>query len=76
VPGLLTGIASSATGCKGTAIPIDPAVLAKSIGTLTDLDPVGDLAATLQQAMQAAKQLFDAEHPARNRKVEGSPWGL
>jgi len=43
------------------AMPIDPAVLAKSIGTLTDLDPVGDLAATLQQAMQAAKQLFDAD---------------
>jgi hypothetical protein len=39
VPGLLTGFASSATGTKGTATPIDPAMLAKSIGTLTDLQP-------------------------------------
>jgi GAF domain-containing protein len=61
VPGLLTGFASSATGRKGTAMPIDPGTLAKSIGTLTDLDPLGDLPATLQQAVQAAKQLFDAD---------------
>jgi GAF domain-containing protein len=42
-------------------MPIDPAMLAKSIGTLTDLQPDQDLAATLQQAVQAAKQLFDAD---------------
>jgi hypothetical protein len=39
---------------------IDPAMLAKSIGTLTDLDPRRELPATLQQAVLAAKQLFDA----------------
>jgi hypothetical protein len=39
-------------------MPIDPAMLAKSIATLTDLDPEQDLAATLQQAVMAAKQLF------------------
>ena len=42
-------------------MPIDPAMLAKSIGTLTDLDPQGDLPATLRQAVQAAKQLFDGD---------------
>ena len=42
-------------------MPIDPAMLAKSIGTLTDLQPHQDLVATLQQAVQAAKQLFDAD---------------
>jgi GAF domain-containing protein len=42
-------------------MPIDPAKLAKSIGTLADLDPTRDLAATLQQAVDAAKRLFDAE---------------
>jgi GAF domain-containing protein len=61
MPGLLTGFASSATGPRHTLMPIDPAMLAKSIGTLTDLDPTRDLAATLQQAVRAAKQLFDAE---------------
>jgi GAF domain-containing protein len=61
VPGLLTGFASSATGSKGTPMPIDPADLAKSIGTLTDLHPEQDLAATLQEAVLAAKQLFDAD---------------
>ena len=39
-------------------MPIDPAMLAKSIATLTDLDPERDLAATLEQAVVAAKQLF------------------
>jgi putative methionine-R-sulfoxide reductase with GAF domain len=39
-------------------MPIDPAMLAKSIATLTDLDPELDLAATLEQAVVAAKQLF------------------
>jgi GAF domain-containing protein len=58
LPGLLTGFASSATGPKGTLMPIDRAMLAKSIATLTDLDPEQDLAATLQQAVVAAKQLF------------------
>jgi hypothetical protein len=57
----LTGFASSATGPKGTLMPIDPAMLAKSIGTLTDQDPQQDLAATLQQAVRAAKQLVDAD---------------
>jgi GAF domain-containing protein len=42
-------------------MPIDPSMLAKSIGTLTDLQPDQDLPATLQQAVQAAKQLFDAD---------------
>jgi GAF domain-containing protein len=39
-------------------MPIDPALLAKSIAALTDLDPERDLAATLEQAVVAAKQLF------------------
>ena len=39
-------------------MPIDPALLAKSIATLTDLDPHQDLAATLEQAVVAVKQLF------------------
>ena len=42
-------------------MPIDPSMLAKSIGTLTDLHPELDLAETLHQAVQAAKQLFDAD---------------
>jgi GAF domain-containing protein len=46
---------------KGTRMPIDPAMLAKSIGSLNDLDPTRDLVATLQQAVLAAKQLFDAQ---------------
>src|SRR5829696_3921530 len=36
-------------------------MLAKSIGTLTDLHPKHDLPATLHQAVIAAKQLFDAD---------------
>jgi len=36
-------------------------MLAKSIGTLTDLQPQQDLVLTLYQAVQAAKQLFDAD---------------
>ena len=58
MPGLLTWFASSATGPKGTPMPIDPSMLAKSIATLTALDPERDLAATLEQAVVAAKQLF------------------
>ena len=42
-------------------MPIDPSMLAKSIGTLTDLHPEQDLNSTLQQAVIAAKQLFDAD---------------
>jgi GAF domain-containing protein len=42
-------------------MPINPSMLAKSIGTLSDLHPELDLAETLQQAVQAAKQLFDAD---------------
>jgi putative methionine-R-sulfoxide reductase with GAF domain len=42
-------------------MPIDPATLAKSIATLTDLDPRRDLAATLEQAVVAAKQLFEVD---------------
>ena len=45
-------------------MPIDPSMLAKSIGTLADLDPEQDLAATLHQAVIAAKQLFDADAPS------------
>jgi GAF domain-containing protein len=48
-------------GSKGKAMPIDPSMLAKSIGTLTDLHPDQDLPATLHQAVIAAKQLFDAD---------------
>jgi putative methionine-R-sulfoxide reductase with GAF domain len=39
-------------------MPIDPALLAVRMATLTDLDPQRDLAATLEQAVVAAKQLF------------------
>ena len=39
-------------------MPIDPATLATSIATLTDLDPERDLTSTLTQAVVAAKQLF------------------
>jgi len=42
-------------------MPIDPAMLATSIATLTDLDPEQDLAATLDQTVVAAKQLFAVE---------------
>src|SRR5215208_2349711 len=42
-------------------MPIDPSMLAKSIGTLSDLHPDQDLAATLHQAVVAAKSLFDAD---------------
>ncbi len=42
-------------------MPIDPSMLAKSIGTLTDLHPERELAETLQQAVITAKQLFDAD---------------
>ena len=42
-------------------MPIDPALLAKSIATLADLDPERDLADTLQQAVVAAKQLFQVD---------------
>jgi GAF domain-containing protein len=42
-------------------MPIDPSMLAKSIGTLTDLDPSHDLAATLQEAVDAAMRLLDGD---------------
>jgi GAF domain-containing protein len=42
-------------------MPIDPAMLAKSIATLTNLDPERDLAATLEQVVVAAKQLFGVD---------------
>ena len=42
-------------------MPIDPVLLAKSIATLTDLDPERDLAATLNQAVVAAKKLFTVD---------------
>jgi GAF domain-containing protein len=42
-------------------MPIDPTELIKSIGALGTLDPEGDLAPTLQQVVQAAKQLFEAD---------------
>jgi GAF domain-containing protein len=42
-------------------MPIDPATLAKSLATLTDLNPQRDLAATLDQAVVAAKQLFQVD---------------
>jgi hypothetical protein len=46
---------------KGTRMPIDPSMLAKSIATLTALDPERDLASTLEQAVVAAKQLFEVD---------------
>ena len=42
-------------------MPIDPSMLAKSIGTLTDVHPELDLPATLHHAVVAAKSLFDAD---------------
>jgi hypothetical protein len=42
-------------------MPIDLARLARSIATFTDLDPERDLAATLDQAVVAAKQLFEVD---------------
>jgi GAF domain-containing protein len=39
-------------------MPIDPALLAKSIAALADLDPQRDLVSTLEQAVVAVKQLF------------------
>ena len=42
-------------------MPIDPAMLATSIGALGDLDPESDLPASLQRAVTAAKQLFNAD---------------
>ena len=42
-------------------MPIDPSMLAKSIATLTDLDPERDLASTLEQSVVAAKQLFEVD---------------
>jgi hypothetical protein len=46
---------------EGTLMPIDPSMLAKSIGILTDLDPQRDLAKALQDVVVAAKQLFDVD---------------
>jgi GAF domain-containing protein len=43
---------------EGQTMPIDPALLAKSIATLTDLAPERDLVGTMEQAVVAAKQLF------------------
>jgi hypothetical protein len=45
----------------GSAMPIDPTDLAKSIGALGTLDPERGLAPTLQQLTDAAKQLFRAD---------------
>ena len=42
-------------------MPIDPSDLAKSIGSLDNLDPERGLAPTLQQVTDAAKQLFRAD---------------
>jgi GAF domain-containing protein len=42
-------------------MPIDPTVLAKSIGALGSLDPEQGLAPTLQQIADGAKQLFAAD---------------
>jgi GAF domain-containing protein len=39
-------------------MPIDSALLARSIAALSDLDPERDLASTLDQAVLTAKQLF------------------
>jgi transcriptional regulator with GAF, ATPase, and Fis domain len=42
-------------------MPIDRALLATSIRALADLDPEPDLPASLQRAVTAAKQLFNAD---------------
>ena len=42
-------------------MPIDPALLATSVGALADLDREPDLPASLQRAVTAAKQLFSAD---------------
>ena len=42
-------------------MPIDPALLATSIEALGDLDPEPDLPASLQRAVTAAKQMFNAD---------------
>ena len=42
-------------------MPIDPALLATSIEALGDLEPEPDLPASLQRAVTAAKQLFNAD---------------
>jgi GAF domain-containing protein len=77
---LLTGFASSATRSKGTPMPIDPAILAQRIATLTGLDPERDLTSTLHQAVVAAKQLFAvdaagvmlADHDGNLRRASAS----
>jgi hypothetical protein len=48
---------------QASAMPIDPTDLAKSIGALGSLDPQRDLARTLQQVTDGAKQLFRADGP-------------
>ena len=53
---------ATASGHKAvSSMPIDPSNLAKSIGALDSLDPARGLAPTLQQATDAAKQLFRAD---------------
>jgi hypothetical protein len=42
-------------------MPINPALLATSIGALADLDPETDLPASLHRAVTVAKQLFNAD---------------
>jgi hypothetical protein len=42
-------------------MPIDPATLVRSLAPLTDLDPVADLASTLDLVVAAAKQLFQVD---------------
>jgi hypothetical protein len=50
-------------------MPIDPATLVRSLVPLTDLDPVADLASTLNLVVVAAKQLFEVD-------AAGSRWGF
>jgi GAF domain-containing protein len=59
-PGLLT-VRQSGTRKAGSAMPIDPTELARSIGALGSLDPGRGLAPTLQQIAGSAKQLFAAD---------------
>jgi hypothetical protein len=62
MPGLLTGFASSATD-QGMLMPIDPAMLARTTGTVHNLDPIRDQPAARQQAVLAAEQ---TEQPDRD----------
>ena len=61
LPGLLTGSPVVGNPERPAAMPIDPAKLASSIGALDTLSLEAGLARTLQQVLDSAKVLFDAD---------------